>query len=542
LNAVTSLAIPPLPPGAHAFGARWDEAAAQAACAFFPAYLRHTEGKWAGQPFELAAWQRDRIIRPLFGWKRADGTRLYRIAWIEVPRKNGKTELAAGIALLMLLGDGEHGGQVYSLATNKDQAKIVWSKAGIMAAMSPALARELELYTTSIFCPALMASFKPLSGNMKGKHGLSPTGAIGDEVHEWENWEVADTVHKGTAARAQPLEVYITTAGAEDSPAAEWHELAMSITAGEVEDPTMLVVIFSAAESKDPLYWTTEAAWREANPNYGISVNPDFMREECGKAQRSPRAENAFKRYHLNIWTEQVTRWLPMEDWRAKCTTAPGNRNLWAELPEQLAGQQCFGGLDLSIVNDLASLCWAFPGEAESDRWTFIWRYWLPRETLALLPASRRIRLENFAAAGALTLTEGNVVDNSFIRQAILADTQRFAVQWLGIDRFNAVDMATTLREQDGLPVEFFGQGFLSMNAPAKTFEKLVIAGQMEHGNNPVTSWMAANAAVDRDAADNIKPTKANRATAKVDGIVAAVMAVGGAIASTRNAAPGVFF
>lgn len=293
-----TLPIPPMPRGAEKFGAWWDEGSAQRACAFFPAMLRHTEGEWAGKPFYLRDWQRDQIVRPLFGWKREDGTRLYRSAWIEIPRKNGKTELAAGLALLLIFVDQEFGGQGYSMAVDEDQAKIVFNKATVMVSMNEALSNRLELLKKSIFCPALQSSFKPLSSGPRGKHGFSPTFAIGDEVHEWRDGELADVVHKGTAARRQPLEIYITTAGINGIGYAwEQHELALEIIAGDVIDPTFLPVIFAAGENDD---WTKEETWRKANPNYGISVKPDYMREEAAKAARSPRAENDFRRFHLN--------------------------------------------------------------------------------------------------------------------------------------------------------------------------------------------------------------------------------------------------
>ncbi|MFC7611614.1 terminase large subunit domain-containing protein [Teichococcus aestuarii] len=282
-----TLPPPPMPLGGEQYGAWWDEAAAQAACDFFERYIRHTEAEWAGHAFRLQPWQRDRIVRPIFGWKRADGTRLIRQVWIEVPRKNGKTELAAGLAVLMLLGDAEFGGQIYSMAVDKDQAKIVFSKAGTMISLNPELQRHLEVLKTSIFCPQLSAAFKPLAGGGSGsKHGFSPSGAIGDEVHEWTSGEVADVVHKGTAARRQPLEIYITTAGvAGQGYAWEQHELAVAILAGEVVDPTFLPVIWAAPENAD---WKLEATWRAANPNYGISVKADYMRKEAEKAARSP--------------------------------------------------------------------------------------------------------------------------------------------------------------------------------------------------------------------------------------------------------------
>lgn len=520
---MADLPVPAMPRGAEQFGAWWDEEAAQRACDFFPVMLRHTEAEWAGRPFHLQAWQRDEIIRPVFGWKRADGTRLIRIVWLEVPRKNGKTELAAGIALLMMFVDQEMGGQIYSMASDKDQAKIVFNKAGVMASLNEAVSQSLELFKTSIFCPALMAHFRPLSAGPQGKHGLSPTAAIGDEVHEWRDGEIADVVHKGTAARRQPLEVYITTAGVRGvGYAAEMHDLAMDILAGNVIDPTMLPVIFAAEDGDD---WKDEATWRKANPNYGISVKPEYMREEFAKACRSPRAENDFKRFHLNLWTEQVTRWLPMDDWK-QCA----GPIRWQDLPQHVQGRRCFGGIDLSLVNDTSSLCWTFPPPESDpdDPYIFIWRFWLPEDAVRDQPRERRARYESFVSAGALDLTPGRIVDNDFIRARVNEDAELFQPEWIGIDPFSASDMARRLLNEDGLPIEYFRQGFLSMNAPTQGFERMVIGHGLQHGGHPVATWMARNAVVAKDAAGNLKPEK-SKAADKIDGIVAAIMAYGGA-------------
>lgn len=517
-----------MPRGGEKFGAWWDEQAAQAAIDFFPRYLRHTEGEWAGRPFVLAPWQRDDIIRPVFGWKRSDGTRLIRLVWLEVPRKNGKTELAAGVSLLTLLGDAEPAGQVYSMAVDKDQAKIVFRKAGVMIGYADQLRRHLEVYTTSIFCPELLAAFKPLSAGPKGKHGFSPSAAIGDEVHEWDagGAELADVVHKGTAARRQPLELYITTAGvAGEGWAWEMHELAKQLIAGDVTDPTMHAVIYAASEEQD---WKSENTWRAANPNYGVSVKIDYFRTEADKAIRSPRAENNFKRFHLNLWTEQTVRWLPMGDpgWKG-CTEQREDPHYWKRLPALMARRRCFGGLDLSLTKDVTSLCWAFPPDLTFKRWIFLWRFWLPADTVADEPLTRRVRYESFRDQGVLELTNGNVVDYGVVRAGINADAKAFDVQWLGADPYNASHLLMQLRDDDGLPVEFFRQGFLSMSPAAKQFERLVLGNEMEHGGNPMATWMARNAIVMRDAAGNIKPDK-GKAAEKIDGIVAAVMAIGG--------------
>lgn len=520
------LPIPHLPAGAEKFGAWWDEEAAQRACAFFPTMLRHTEGEWAGRPFHLQDWQRDEIIRPLFGWKRADGTRLYRRAWIEIPRKNGKTELAAGISLLMMFVDREMGGQGYSMAVDKDQAKIVFSKAATMASMNAGLSNRLELLKGAIFCPALNYSFRPLSAGPQGKHGLSPTFAIGDEVHEWRDGELADVVHKGTAARRQPLEIYITTAGIKGiGYASEQHELALEILSGEVIDPTILVVIFAAGENDD---WTKEETWRKANPNYGVSVKPDYMREEAEKAARSPRAENDFRRFHLNQWTEQVTRWIPVIDWKASAGSIG-----WQDLPAHVAGRRCFGGIDLSQARDWSSLCWCFPPlDNEPDgNYIFVWRFWLPEQSLFNEPAGRRARYQSYVDAGALTLMPGTIVDNDYIRAQTNADAELFRPEWIGIDPFNMGDMPNRMRDTDGLPIEYFRQGYLSMSPASKGFERLVLGHKLQHGGHPVASWMARNISVQTDPAGNIKPDKSAEtgAAGKIDGIVAAIMAYGGA-------------
>ena len=535
---VTALPIPPMPRGGEAFGAWWDEAAAQAATQYYARRLRHTEGEWAGRPFVLADWQRDRLVRPIFGWKRADGSRLIRIVWLEVPRKNGKTEFAAGTALVLLLGDGEMGGQGYSMAVDKDQAKIVFQKAGVMVGYHESLRKNLEVWKTSIYAPQLMASFKPLSAGPGGKHGFSPTFAIGDEVHEWPDGDLADVVHKGTAARRQPLEIYITTAGVKGAGYAwDMHEIAVEIDRGEMIDPTFLPVIFAAPDDAD---WKLEETWRIANPNYGVSVKPDYMAAEASKAARSPRAENDFKRFHLNMWTEQVTRWLPMDGsedgtgWN-DCTADPADAALWQRLRQTMKERRCFGGLDLAVTNDMTSVCWCFPPEETGGRWTFLWRFWLPAAAVKGAALPQRKRYEKFVETGALTVTTGNVTDFALVRAAIVEDAAFFNVQWLGIDRYNAAQLAVDLKDQDGIAVEYFGQGFVSMSAPTRSFERLVTGGEMEHGSHPVAKWMAQNAVVERDAAGGIKPTKA-KATGKIDGIVAAIMALGGALSAKVEA------
>jgi phage terminase large subunit-like protein len=542
----------------------FDKQAADAACAFFPTYLRHTKGEWYGRPFVLTRRER-RIVRKVFGWKRPDGTRRYRRIWIEWPRKNGKTEFAAGLALLLLIADGEFGAEIYSLASEENQARIVFDVAARMIGMSEELKAEVETFKTSLYCAALASSFKPLSALPNSKQGFNPHGFIGDEVHVWPNGELAEAVHEGEGARLQPLDILITTAGELDTYAHEQHEYAIAVEKGEIEDDELFVEIAAADPDAD---WTDPATWAAANPSYNVTVKPSFFEAECRKARNLPRLQNRFRRYYLNQWVEQATRWIPMEYWDC-CTRAPSaaakalllgddeledglkakieragahDAALWKKLPERLAKRPCCGGLDLATTRDLNSLCLVFPPTAEDELTSFLWRFYLPRETLKLLKIETRKRYEQWEADGALTITNGNVVDYTFIRKDVREFTGMFRFGSLGVDPYNATQTAIDLRDQDGMPVEFFRQGFLSMNAPAKAFEAKVLSLEIEHGNHPIARQHAKNVAVETDANENIKPVKpraksakgkgkaaggGTQSEAKVDGVVAAVTGLG---------------
>jgi phage terminase large subunit-like protein len=494
----------------------YDQRAADAAVSFFHTHLRFTEGEWAGRPFLLEAWQEHDIIRPLFGWKRADGTRQYRRAFVWVPRKNGKTELAAGVSLLCLLGDGELGGQVYSIAKDKDQARLVFAKAGAMVNLSPTLSDLLQTFKPSIYCAELNASFKPLSGNASGKHGLSMSGLIGDEIHEWTSGDLYTFVHQSSVARRQPLEFLISTAGQRMGFGWEQFEYCTKVQDGVVEDAETLVVIYAAPKDSD---WTQEETWRAANPNYGVSVKEDYLRAECQRAQESPRHENDFKRYHLNIWTEQAVRWLPMDRWR----TLAGPVH-WSEMAEANRGRRCFGAVDLAATTDLAAQLLVFPPDELVERWRFLPRFFVPADAIANRVRRDRVPYDKWAREGALIATEGNVVDYDFIKAQILADAEMFQIERFGFDPFNATQVMIQLG-QEGLPTEKVRQGFLTLSAPAKELERLLLSEMFEHGGHPILEWCASNVAIETDAAGNIKPSK-SKSTEKIDGIAALVSAL----------------
>ncbi|MBP7339103.1 terminase TerL endonuclease subunit [Niveispirillum sp.] len=530
---------PPMPLGGEAMGAWFDHDAADAAVDFFHTYLCHTEAEWYGKPFRLAPWQEHDIIRPIFGWKRADGTRLIRQAYIEIPRKNGKTELAAGVSLLALVADGELGGQGYSMAKDKDQAKIVFNKAGVMATLNPVLSDLVEVYKTSLYCGELAASFKPLSSSPGSKHGFSPSFAVADELHEWPDGELHDVVHKGTAARRQPLEILITTAGQPNVGYGwELHEYAEEVQKGNVIDPTFHAVIYAADAEDD---WTSPETWAKANPNYGVSVKPDYLASEVAKARGNTRKQGDFKRYHLNIWNDQVAGGLPMDEWDAMPVRSV--------TLETLKGRPCWGGLDLASKYDLSAL--VLVSADDNDGYDVWCRFWMPEHRIRERSREDKVDYDKWMDQGWIVATEGNVIDYDVIRgtisgwrpekEALAEMVERLSgganilrdvqLEELAIDEWNAVQLLTQLKN-DKVNCFSFGQGFKSMSEPSKELERLIMARKWNHGGNPVLRWMAGCTTYMADPAENVKPVKPNRKKSKkrIDGIVASTMALGRAM------------
>lgn len=518
----------------------YDETTADKAVRFFPEHLRLTKGEWANRPFILEGWQEHDIVRPLFGWKRADGTRRYRRCYVWVPRKNGKSELAAGIALLMLLGDSEEGGEVYTIASDEKQARIVFSTASTMVSKSPTLSRELECFKPSIFAAELNAAIKPLSGKPEGKHGYNASGLIGDEIHEWKDGDLYQFIHDSEAARRQPLEFLISTAGEEGTYGEEVFKECLAIQSGDLEDPETLVVIYAVNDNED---WTDPKVHQRVNPNWGKSVKIDTFESDYRRARRSPRLENHFKRYRLNMWTSQAVRWLPIdaiddEDKPYGWDHCKGATD-WKVLEAELAGRRCFGGLDLSSTTDITALTWFFPPVGVDERPKVLVRFFTPAGTLRARAKKDRLPYERWVREGALLTTPGNVMDYAFIKEQIYRDAEIFkiahqgvtakdrenGVGGLAIDRWNATQLATELMGEE-LPVVLFGQGFGSMSAPAKELERLVLCNGLEHGGHPMLRKHAETVAIVSDPAENIKPTK-EHSKGRIDGIVSLCMAMG---------------
>lgn len=533
----------------------FDVAAADRACDFFPRFLRHTKAEWAGQPFELAAWQRDEIIRPLFGWKRrADGLRRYRTVYVEVSKKNGKSGLAAGVGLYLLFCDLEPGAEVYSLAKDRAQAGIVFNVASDMTKRSPELAARAQVLRRSIFVPASLSVYMVLSADVPTKEGLNPHGIIFDELHVQDDRGLWDTVRTGAGARRQPVTFALTTAGFDKKTlCGEIHDKAIAVRDGLVQDDTFLPVVYGIEKGED---WEDPKVWARVNPNLGISVKLDFLEREHQDAKESPAFENTFRRYHCNEWVQQAVRWIDQKRWEA-CAGPVG----WKDMIAALEGRPCYAALDLSTVTDLAALVALFdssvepggdgyPTEEEVAGWSEQeripdWEYgdpipaydvasffWCPSEGVRIRSKKDRAPYDVWVRDGALFATEGDAVDHGAIRKFVNDLGRQVLIQEIGVDAWNAHKLITELEQQDGFTVARVSQGFGSMTTPSKALDVLYRRRQIRHGGHPVLAWCADNVTLEKDAYDNWKPSK-KRSRERIDGIVALVMALARALVST---------
>jgi len=505
-----------------------DEAAAEAAVEFFPRYLRHWKGEWAGKPFRLARWQERDIIRPFFGMKRrSDGLRRFRTCWIEVPRKNGKSTLCGGVGILGLIGDGERGAEVYTAGTDKNQAKIVFREAYNMIRASPDLMKHCELFAQSIYCGELDGLLRPLSADAKTKDGLNASCLIMDEVHAYPNRNLYDVLHTSQGARRQPIEFMATTAG-KDKKSFGWqmHNYAVKVRDGVIDDHEMLVVIYGADDKED---WRSEATWRKANPGYGESLKAEYFKAQAKKADELLAYQNTFRQLHLNQWVMQSRRAIDSEQWMACTGDTP-----WDEMEEKLSGRRCHAGLDLASTTDLAALAYIFEPEEGEDVWPVLCRFFVPEENIEKRARRDHVPYDQWRDKGALTATDGNVIDYRAIRHTLEEDRKKFQIVSVGYDPWNATQLALELQD-DGYPMFEFRQGMSSMAGPTREFLRLVAGQLLAHGDHPVLTWNVLNLDVKTDPAGNMKPDK-EKSGDRIDGVVALIMATGRATQSeTEN-------
>lgn len=531
--------IPGYDPIATAPKGYWfDVETAEMYCDFFPEVLKHVKGKKGGEPFVLEPWQQAKT-GCLFGWKRPDGLRRYRTLFDYVPRKNGKTPWSAGVVLATLILDDEPGMEVYSGACDVEQASLCWQYAYGMLLSDEELTKRIKPYTTRRVFEYLekFAYYTVLSGD-KGtnKHGKNVHLGILDETHAHKSPELIDTIATGTAARTQPIIIHTTTADwLQESVCNELYDYACSVRDGIISDPHFLPVIYEAIPPSqeetgaDELWWTHEDVWKIANPNYGVSVEPSYIREECQRAIEVPRLRNRFKRLHLNIRTGQDTAWFGLEAWDA-CY----DPTLTAE---DLHGERCFAGLDLATVSDLCALVLWFPVQR-----AVVPFFWLPQETVSKRTERAKVPYYQWAQDGSIMITPGNVVDYDAIRDFISGDEgiiHTYDITELAIDRWNSTQLQTQLMG-DGLEVVPFGQGYASMSAPSKELERLITSKELRHMGHPVMRWMASHVATEEDPAGNLKPSK-KHSSEKIDGIVSLIMALGRSMVDEGPEGPSVY-
>lgn len=504
----------------HPRGLWFDEAAGAHVIDFIEGLCKHHKGEWAGAPLLLESWQ-SRSISIGFGWMRADGTRRFRIIYVEVPRKNGKSELAAALGLYLLVADQEPGAEVYSSATKKDQAKIVHDTAGEMVRQSPELRRFVRTYRNSLSCARLGSKFLPLGADSNTLDGLNPHGNIVDELHAHRDRGVWDVLDTAMGARRQPMTIAITTAGVYDPESIGWqqHDHCVKVLEGALVDDAFFGFIACAEKPVGAaVWWDDPEAWATANPNIGVSVKPGYLKDQCEKAKTQPSFTNTFLRLHLNVWTEQLDRWLSVEHWNlCEAELAPA---AYVERTASLEGEQCYAGLDLSTKLDITALTLWFPKTHD-----VVCRFWCPAATVMERSAKDRVPYDAWVRDGWLLATPGNVIDYDFIKLEALALAKRFKVTQWAFDPWNATQLATQLGGTNGLKMVETRQGFKTLSEPAKELEKLIVAHDVRHGGHPVLRWMVSNVARREDANGNIAPDKSS-SSGRIDGVVALVMAL----------------
>lgn len=501
----------------------FDEKEASRPC-WFIENLTHTKGELAGRAIHLEPWQCF-LLTTLFGWKAKAGNRRFRSAYVEVGRGNGKSTLLSGIGLFCLCADHEPGAEVYSFATTREQAKIVFGDAQTMARGNRALqeAYGLEVTAHALYVPATNSTFQAKSAEGSTLDGLNTHLAIIDELHAHKKRDVFDVVETSLGKRRNSLMVSITTAGVDRTGICyEQRTLVTKILSGSLQDESYFGVIYTLDPDDD---WKSDEALAKANPNWGVSVRPEVIRALQAKAIATPSAENNFKTKHLDVWCNADVGWMDMKAWDA-CADKSLDES-------DFDGEPCWLGLDLASTSDMTAKVKIFQRKIDgSSHYYLFGDYWLPRTAIERGVNSQ---YQGWEYLGYLHVCEGPVTDFAEIRDSILEDCGRYSVQSVAYDPFQAVQLSKELSD-DGVPMVLCKQTVANLSDPMKQFQALVLDHRLHFNGDPVLTWMVSNVVCHVDVKENIYPRK-DAPENKIDGVVAGIMALSRALLNDEHRA-----
>lgn len=495
-------------------GLWFDEDRAQFSIDFIEQCCTHVKGSEAGKPLKLEPWAKA-FIGNLFGWKRSNGTRRYREAFLYVPRGNAKTTYAAAIVNLVAFTDNEPGAELYSAAAEQKQAKLCFDIVAGMIRNDSELSKRAEIFKQGITIGD--ASYKALTAKAGSKHGQNVHLAVIDELHAHETPELVEVLMTGAGKRRQPLVVHLTTADYErESICNSKYGYACRVRDGIVDDPAFLPVIFEASVDDD---WTDPKVWAKANPNLGTAVPVEYIERECKRAQDDPNYLNTFLRLHLNVKTQSNVACIDLKKWDACDEIRP---------PYELEGRTCYGGLDLSSKTDVTAFVLCFPDAGAYD---FLCWFWIPEETVHSREIDKRKYSSSYQAwarEGLVEMVPGTRIETDLIEAKVLELAKQYNLIEVAYDPWNCETVRQHL-DAAGIRMVEFTQGLRNFTEPMKEYLSLILEGKIRHGGNKVLRWMAGNLNAYHDANDNIRPVKSDGGE-KIDGQVAAIMALARAL------------
>lgn len=493
----------------------------------FCTYLRHYKGEMAGKSFELLPWQ-EFVFGNIYGWLDAEKNWRYKTVYLEVPRKNGKTTMCAAGAAYDCAMIEDTGAEVYCVATKEDQAKLLYNDCSAYIHQSEELQQMFEVLSgrSTLFArdTSRTSFIKPLGADSKRHDGLNPISVYADELHAWPKRELWDVMEDAFGARKQYHMIAITTAGHDKNGICfeERKHLVELLESNIIADEKFGMIYTVDSDKQDD--WHEEETWYISNPNLGVGKQESYMSSQVTKVKQMPSKLNTFLNKQLNIWTDVEQAWLRSEDWLKGSSDYK---------PEDLSGKICYAGIDLARVNDLSSVCYYFPQQQGLPKPRIWVDFFLPKENIKQKATTDRVPYQLWETQGNIILTQGNTTDWDHIKESILQRNGLFALQQVGYDRHFAGELVNALSKEK-IDMAQFGMGFVSMATPTAELERLVVAKELQHPNNPVLNWNVNNVVVTQDAAGNIKPDKL-KSEQKIDGVVATIIALGVAIADNKD-------